>query len=296
MRIGVSTWAWSYPFASPRDIALVGRMSALGADHFELGGEAADHPDALDAVGLRQQLETHGMTASVCGLFSSERDLSSLDRAIRAAGMDHLKACVDLAARIGARTVVGAVCGAGGSRMVPPDERARRVRLASLELRSVGDYAQAAGVRIGVEALNRYENDFLNVIEQSEPIIDEADHPNIGFHLDLFHASIEEADIAAAIRRAGRRLLHCHAVDTNRLPPGAGHADWASILGALVAIDYDGALVIETFDPDNALLAPLAGFWRPLPRPQDDLVRDGIAFLARETDGARQRRSLANGG
>lgn len=282
MRIGASTWAWSYPFEGPGDLGLVDRQAGLGADHFELGGEAAGPPRTFSSRELRNRLEDHRMTASVCGLFSAARDLSSPEPEIRAAGMDHLRDCIDTAHEIGAKVVVGAFCGTGGTHIVSADERARRIDLAVAELRTAGLYAGRSGVTLGVEALNRYENNFLNVIEQSEPIIDAVDDANVGFHLDLFHAYIEESDLAAAIRRAGRRLVHCHAVDSNRLAPGAGHAPWPVLVGALKEIGYDGALVIETFDPGNAILAPLAGFWRPLPRPQDDLVRDGIALLRRE--------------
>jgi D-psicose/D-tagatose/L-ribulose 3-epimerase len=77
-------------------------------------------------------------------------------------------------------------------------------------------------------------------------------------------------------------LFHCHAVDSNRLAPGEGHAPWDLIARELHGIDYDGALAIETFDPTNEVLSPLAAFWRPLPRPQDDMIRDGLAFLRRE--------------
>lgn len=279
MRIGASTWAWSYPFDPSRDVALVDHQADLGADHFELGGEIADDPDALDTRELRRRLEDRGMTSSICGLFWAERDLSSPDPSVRAAGMAHLKACIDLAQQIGAGVVVGAVCGTGGKSLVSADERVRRNELAATELRAAGDYAASAGVRIGVEALNRYENNFLNCVAQSEPIVTATNHPNVGYHIDLFHAYIEEPDLAAAITMAGPQLVHCHAVDSNRLAPGAGHAPWPVIADALHAISYEGALVIETFDPTNEILAPIAGFWRPLPRPQDDLIRDGIRFL-----------------
>lgn len=282
MRIGPSNWAWSYPFEPARDLDLVDRAAGLGADHFELGGEVADVPRTLDTAAMRRRLESHGMSSSVCGLFSAQRDLSSLDPSIRAAGMDHLRACIDIAAGIGASVVVGAVCGVGGTHLVSAEERAERTAVAGAELAIAGDHARAVGVRIGVEALNRYENNFLNVAAQTEQVVDAAGHPAVGFHMDLFHAYIEEADLAAAIRLAGSRLVHCHAVDSNRLAPGAGHAPWGLIGEALRGIGYGGALVIETFDPDNPILAPLAGFWRPLPRPQDDLIRDGIALLRRE--------------
>jgi D-psicose/D-tagatose/L-ribulose 3-epimerase len=281
MRIGASAWAWTFPFDGTRDIRLVDHLADLGADHFEIGGEVADAPRTLDTRALRERLEARGMTASVCGLFSDRRDLSSDDPDVRAAGLAHLRDCIDVAAEIGAKTVVGAVCGVGGKDLVTAEERTRRNALAAGELAAAAESAASAGIRIGVEALNRYENNFLNAIAQSKPIVDAVDHPNLGYHLDLFHAYIEEPDLTAAILVAADKLFHCHAVDSNRLAPGAGHAPWPVIADALQAIDYQGALVIETFDPDNPILAPLAGFWRPLPRPQDDLIRDGVAFLRR---------------
>jgi D-psicose/D-tagatose/L-ribulose 3-epimerase len=54
---------------------------------------------------------------------------------------------------------------------------------------------------------------------------------------------------------------------------------WRDVATGLRDIGYDGALVIETFDPANAAIAALAAFWRPFARSQDDLVRDGVAFL-----------------
>jgi D-psicose/D-tagatose/L-ribulose 3-epimerase len=42
---------------------------------------------------------------------------------------------------------------------------------------------------------------------------------------------------------------------------------------------YDGAVVIESFTPDNQTIARAAAIWRPLAETQDALARDGLAFL-----------------
>jgi D-psicose/D-tagatose/L-ribulose 3-epimerase len=42
---------------------------------------------------------------------------------------------------------------------------------------------------------------------------------------------------------------------------------------------YDGALVIESFTPDNQTIARAAAIWRPLAETQDTPARDGLAFL-----------------
>jgi D-psicose/D-tagatose/L-ribulose 3-epimerase len=279
MRYGVSTWAWSYPFDPTRDIDLIEHAASLGATHFELGGEALEQRSDLPIDAIRRRLASQDMTSSVCGLFGPTRDLSHADPAVRAAGAAHLQACVEVAAEIGAGVVVGAVCGTGGHTVVSDEQRAERYAWATDELQRAGDHARDLGVMIGVEPLNRYENNLLTTQAQARPLVDGLNHPNVGLHVDLFHANIEEADLGAAIRLAGDRMVHCHAVDNTRGAPGSGHTDWSKIRDALRAIGYDKALVIETFNPANAQIAELAALWRPLAESQDFLVRSGLAFL-----------------
>lgn len=279
MRYGVSTWAWSFPFDPATDVDLIDRAADLGATHFELGGDALDRRGNLPTGEIRRRLSRHGMTASVCGLFGPTRDLSHPDPAVRASGAEHLWACIDVAEEIGAGVVVGAVCGTGGRTVVSPDERATRYGWATEELRQAGEHAEKQGVLIGVEPLNRYENNLLTIQAQARPLVDAVDHPNVGLHVDLFHANIEEPDLGAAIRTAGDRMVHCHAVDNTRGAPGSGHLDWGVIRDALQAVGYDRALVIETFNPAIPRLAELAALWRPLAESQDGLVRSGLAFL-----------------
>jgi D-psicose/D-tagatose/L-ribulose 3-epimerase len=279
LRFGASSWAFTFPFQSPRDDVLVERMRSLGCDHFELGGESITEAGAVDVVALRDRIREAGMTASLCGIFTSELDLSSLDPTVRRAGMDYLRRCIEVAEAIGATVVVGAFCGVGGRHLPTADERTARNAVAAEELRSAGSIAAAAGVRLGLEPLNRYENNFLNTVAQAISIVDDVDHPAVGVHLDLFHANIEEADLRETIRSAGPRLVHCHAVDSNRAAPGSGHLPWGAVAGGLADVGYSGALVIETFDPENEAIAALASFWRPFAPSQDELVRDGIEFL-----------------
>jgi D-psicose/D-tagatose/L-ribulose 3-epimerase len=279
LRFGASSWAFTFPFQSPRDDVLVERMRSLGCDHFELGGESITEAGAVDVVALRDRIREAGMTASLCGIFTSELDLSSLDPTVRRAGMDYLRRCIEVAEAIGATVVVGAFCGVGGRHLPTADERTARNAVAAEELRSAGSIAASAGVRLGLEPLNRYENNFLNTVAQAISIVDDVDHPAVGVHLDLFHANIEEADLRETIRSAGPRLVHCHAVDSNRAAPGSGHLPWAAVAGGLADVGYSGALVIETFDPENEAIAALASFWRPFAPSQDELVRDGIEFL-----------------
>ncbi|MCD6032086.1 MAG: Xylose isomerase protein barrel, partial [Thermomicrobiales bacterium] len=61
--------------------------------------------------------------------------------------------------------------------------------------------------------------------------------------------------------------------------PGTDHIAWREIAAALHEIGYDGAMVIESFTPDNQTIARAAAIWRPLAETQDNLAQDGLAFL-----------------
>jgi sugar phosphate isomerase/epimerase len=133
------------------------------------------------------------------------------------------------------------------------------------QLRDLAPAAQAAGTRLFLEPLNRYEAYLVNRVEQGAEI-GRAVGPEVGVMADFFHMNIEEADIAAAIRAAGSELVYVHVADSNRVQPGGGHLDFRPGFAALKAIGYDGALGIE---------CRIAG-------PYDETVREAAEFLRRE--------------
>ena len=61
--------------------------------------------------------------------------------------------------------------------------------------------------------------------------------------------------------------------------PGGDQTDWKALVAALDEVGYAGPLNIESFTADNAAIATAASIWRPLAPTQDDLARDGLAFL-----------------
>lgn len=88
---------------------------------------------------------------------------------------------------------------------------------------------------------------------------------------------LEEKD--SAISLAGPRLFHFHACENDRGVPVAGQVHWAGVVAALKAIDYQGAVVIESFTPQLEEIARVVCLWRPLAPDQDTIARDGLHFL-----------------
>jgi len=275
MRIGISSWAYSFPGGAGDIDRWCREAIAAGCDHLEIGGELVGAVTDEDAARFRECLDGYGLTRSVCGLFSAERDLASTSRDAREAGLEYARACVEFSARIGARVLVGAFGGAGGDGSGSRSERIGRLAEA---LTVIAGYAVPLGVVCGIEALNRYENDLITTVADSVAVVDAVDSPQLGVHLDLFHAGIEEEDVAQAIRAAGRRLVHLHAVSHRRRAPGEGTAqDWAAITEALVQAGYRGNAVMEIFRPGSAIarLARISDSQYDF----DASIRNGVRFL-----------------
>lgn len=274
MKIGVNLWIWGAPFRTDQRLYLLERARSMGAEVVEF---ALEEETVMDTKAMRQALRDEGLACSVVGLFGPARDLS-LDDAARQAGMDYARRCIDIAAGVGASLFSGAVAGVGGREPLSPDQRDTRMKRAAESLHTLGEYAHRAGICMVVEALNRYESNFMTTAAEARALTDAADHAAIGVHLDTFHMGIEEHHLGDAIRRAGDKMMHIHVSESHRGTPGTGLTPWDQVAGGLRDIHYEGYAVIESVD-HRSWLGPLACIWRPLAESPDALARDGLNFL-----------------
>jgi D-psicose/D-tagatose/L-ribulose 3-epimerase len=275
-RLGASTWIWTSPFGDG-DLSLVARAKELGFDVLEI---AVDDPAVITAELVLEAGERAGMGFTVCGAFGADRDLSHEDAAVRRAGIEYVKQCVELAAAIGAPHFVGPLYSAvGKTRMLSPAEREEQRELAVESLKVLADHAGALGVRLAVEPLNRFETDLVNTAEQVLELCDRVGAVNVGVLLDTFHMNIDEKSLGDAIRLVGDRLFQLHACENDRGTPGTGHVPWDDVFGALTDIGFTGPLVIESFTPAVREIAKAVSLWRPLDAPSDELARRGARFL-----------------
>jgi D-psicose/D-tagatose/L-ribulose 3-epimerase len=276
--IGVNTWVWVSPATDERIATLAPRVRGWGFDLIELPVETRGDWDPARTAELLAGL---GLGASVCVAMGPDRDLT-VDRETVRSTQDYLRACVDAVSTLGGTTVAGPIYTPVGKTW-PMDvgERAATVGRLVGGLRPVADYAGERGVRLGIEPINRFETSLLNTAEQALEVVERVDSPACGIMLDTFHMNIEEKDQAAAIRLVGERLVHVHACGSDRGTPGADHIAWPAIATALHDTGYDGAVVIESFTPENRTIARAAAIWRPLAPDQDAIAVEGLAFLRR---------------
>ena len=273
--IGVNSWVWVSPPTDAAIADLAPRVKAMGFDLLELGVE---NPGDWDPARVAEILAANGLRASLCVAMGADRDLTDPD--LVQSTQEYARYCIDAAATIGANVVAGPLYTPVGKTWQMDDaERAATVNRLVEGLKPLADYAGERDIRLAVEPLNRFETSFLNTAAQTMEVVDRVDSPAVGVLLDTFHMNIEEKDQAAAIRRVGDKLVHFHACGNYRGAPGADHIAWEAITAALGETGYDGAVVIESFTPDNQTIARAAAIWRPLAETQDALAKGGLAFL-----------------
>ena len=275
--IGASLWIWDSPVTTDVIRARAPRVAAMGFDAIELPLET---PGDWSADVARPILAHHGLAVSVCAAMGPGRDLTTDDAATVAETHAYLRTCLEAAAGIGARTVAGPVYAPTGvTGPIDPDERARRLERLARNLLPVLAEADALGIHLALEPLNRFETSLFNTVAQALELIEAVAHPALGLLLDTFHMNIEERGIGDAIRRAGHHIRHVHACGSDRGAPGHDNIDWTGVRHALADVGYTGMVTIESFTAANRTIATAASIWRPLAPTQDDLAADGLAFL-----------------
>lgn len=146
-------------------------------------------------------------------------------------------------------------------------------------LQKVCHMAEARGLELALEPLNRFESDLINTAEDVMRLIRDINHPAAKVLLDGFHMNIEEPDVEKAIKLAGDKLLHVQVSENYRGTPGTGQTRWDAYKRGLKAIGYNGVVSIESFTPEVKELAGAVCIWRPLVPSQDTFARDGLRFL-----------------
>jgi D-psicose/D-tagatose/L-ribulose 3-epimerase len=123
-------------------------------------------------------------------------------------------------------------------------------------------YAREAGVRLGVEPVNRYETYLYNTGADAAELIRSIGADNMLVHFDTYHMNIEEESYSKALKEAGPLAAYIHMSESHRGLPGEDTVDWDDVFTGLKEINYSGPLVLEAFARVNADLMRAACLWR----------------------------------
>jgi sugar phosphate isomerase/epimerase len=240
---------------------LFSRAKQLGFDGVEIHLRDAGEVDAeqLEKLGRASGVE---VAAIATGLAKRIDGLTLIDpdETRRRLAIQRLRGHIDLAARFGCPVIIGSMRG-----NLPEEAVAARNAYSLLvdSIRELEEYMSGKNCSIAFEAINRYENNYLNTARETAAFLKEAGGGKTGMMLDTFHMNIEETGMCAALREHRDRLIHIHLADNTRLFPGSGAIDFKALLRTLLSCGYGGWLSMEY-----------------LPRPDEETAaRRGIQYM-----------------
>ncbi|MCS7242867.1 MAG: sugar phosphate isomerase/epimerase [Candidatus Caldatribacterium sp.] len=277
---GVNLFLWTAAYTD-NDAHLIPMVKKLGFDCVEI---PLDLLDAISVDKTKILLEENELAVTGCAVVGERRDLISESALIRKEALAYFTRCLKMLSAWGG-TVLCGPCYSAVGKLTGESRTQEEWRRAVEGLKELAKVAEDCNVRIAIEPLNRFETYFLNTAEDALRLVEEVGSPYVGVHLDTFHMNIEEKSLYQAIKRVGRYLFHVHTCENDRGTPGEGHVEWDEVFQALKEINYQGALVIESFVPGVKEIARAASIWRPLAPDSEYIARKGLEFLRKYWNG-----------
>jgi D-psicose/D-tagatose/L-ribulose 3-epimerase len=278
MKYGMNLLLWSGDITDEH-LPVLESLKKMGYDGVEVPMFAPD-PEKFAKLGKR--LDELGLERSAVTVRNAADNPISPDARIRSAGVEANKRTLDSCQALGAHALVGPFHSAigeftGAGRT--DDEWKWGVEC----MRQVAEHAAKCGVTLGVEYLNRFECYFLNTAADAIKFVEAVGHPNCKTMYDTFHANIEEKDPIGVIKAVKPHTALIHISENDRSTPGQGNIPWAETFKAIRESGYDGWLVIEAFGLSLPELAAATKIWRKMYQTEEQLARDGLAFMKKHT-------------
>jgi D-psicose/D-tagatose/L-ribulose 3-epimerase len=171
-----------------------GCPSAAGIVIPVLAGTIADY----NLPGIRNLMDAYGFRRHGITITFADRDISSSDPAIRAAGEAFLRSRIDIVKAFGGKALTGPMV--VPEQVFPTDSTGARLtgnalvahmeqryRNAVEPMRRVAEYARSQGITLGHEYITHWEIPGQNTLSQAIAFALEVNHPNFGLLSDISH-------------------------------------------------------------------------------------------------------------
>ena len=275
-KFGVDTFIWSENYGE-NDLWIIPKAKELG---FEVIDFAISNPYKFPVKKVKEELDRAGIDCVCTTSLTDETNPISPDPKIREAAVNAVKKCIDICNELGAPILGGVNYAAWGYLTKKP--RTEEEWNYGVEcMRKSAQYAKETGcVNICVECVNRFETHFLNIAEDAVQFCKDVGTGNMKVHLDCFHMIREEKSFSGAVKTCGKEYLgYVHVNENDRGIPGTGLVPFEEFFTALKEIEYDGPLVIESFDPSFEELSGNCAIWRKFADTGEELAIEGLKNL-----------------
>ncbi len=235
------------------------RFEAARADGFEAVGSAWPADPAGFAAGVRAA----GLRVALLNVAAGDLDAGDRGHANDPGAVDRwrddLLAALDLAARVGCRTLN--VLAGNDVPGVPASGQWATLRA---NLAWALPLASSQGRRLVVEMLNPHDTPAYLVTDPdvARDLVEPLAPAGLRLQFDTYHAARIGLDVPAAFGAVAELVGHVQVADSpGRHQPGSGTIDWRAFFGALAASGYDGAVGLE-YRPAGTTREGLA--WLPV--------------------------------
>jgi D-psicose/D-tagatose/L-ribulose 3-epimerase len=223
-------------------------------------------------------LGDHDLRVSgVCGMFSTDNDLSSNRAVCRQAAIDYLEREIPFTRAVGGSYLLVVPGAVGRPKAYDEMEFDRSAETLAIH----ADWFVEHGVKAAIEPIRSAEVSLVHTVLDAKRYIAEVNHPGV-VHIngDVYHMQSEESHIADALLEAGDQLINLHFADSNRSALGEGSIDVCTIIRALYIIGYNLEGHFVTFEPLGPGGDPYpAMYGRPDKAKLDALVEDSIRYF-----------------
>ncbi len=222
MKTGMNLLLWTTHVTEEHD-AILDQLKGLGFDSVEV--PIFDTASLAPFERLGKRIKSLGLGATAVTVMGPETNPISPEAKIRAAAVAHLDRVLECGQAFGCEILCGPTHSAIGifSGQGPTDDEFK----AGVEtLQRAAEKAQARGIKLAVEYLNRFEIYFLTTAAQTVQFVKAVNHPFCKMMYDSFHAHIEEKSQAHAIAQCAAETIHVHVSENDRGIPGTGQVHW----------------------------------------------------------------------
>ncbi|MEM8952755.1 MAG: sugar phosphate isomerase/epimerase family protein [Verrucomicrobiota bacterium] len=276
MKIGFNLLLWTGHVIED-DFHVLDTLKKAGYDGVEFPIFDVSDPTHFTKIG--QAVKDHGLSCCAVTICPDDtQSLISTEAAHRQAGLDHLRKAVECGHNAGVENICGPfyqeLCNFTGTGATETE-----LEHAAEAHRIMAEDAQQAGIRLTVEALNRFECHFLNTIEQAAAYVKRVNHPNFFTMYDTFHANIEEKDPLGVIKPNFDVIKHVHISANDRGTPGKDHTPIRETIQLFKKLGYDNWFVIEAFGRALPDLAAATRVWRDLFDSHEEVYEFGLQYI-----------------
>ena len=248
-------------------------------------------PELFDLDRLAKKSRDLDIQISVTMGLPLAKDVSSEDVNVVAAGKTMLADAVKAVRDLGGDKLGGILYSAHTKYNRQPTQDGWKNSVEAIA--ETAEIAEAAGVNLVLELVNRFETNLLNTTAQGMKFIAETGNDHVQLHMDTFHMQMEEADLGAAIRLAREKIGYFHIGESNRGYLGDGTIQWEPVFDALVEIGYDGDVVFESFSTAivDEGLSLVCAIWRDTWTENDPLAAHAKKFIKLKWAEAERRQA-----